>query len=192
MPDNPKIPLIDSPLSPKQREASRANGRKSHGPVTPAGKARSSRNALHHGLHARYGLLAKTILLPGESRARFDDLLTQFRLEFAPATYVENVFVEQMVVAQWRLMRTWNLERAGICHSARNAEPDSDHATRDAVSVLTDPTPLRAFNYLEMRYERQFSRSLEKLVKIRALHRAAHENQRNEPGESNKTKDLPI
>jgi hypothetical protein len=192
MPDNPKIPLFDSPISEKQRDASRANGRKSRGPVTAAGKARSSANAIQHGLHARFGLLAKTILLPGESRARFDDLLTQFQLEFAPATYVENVFVEQMVVAQWRLMRTWNLERAGFCHAAHNPEPDSDDATRDAVSVLTDPTPLRTFNYLEMRYERQFARSLDKLIKIRAIHCAEHENERNEPGECNKTEDLPI
>jgi hypothetical protein len=43
-----------------------------------------------------------------------------------------------------------------------------------------------------MRYERQFSRSLDKLIKIRAVHRAAHEIERNEPGELNKPNDLPI
>lgn len=57
-------------LSPKQQrraDTARANGALSHGPVTDEGKARSSRNALKHGLYA-----VQNVVLPGEDAAAFE------------------------------------------------------------------------------------------------------------------------
>src|SRR5215213_5819039 len=47
------------PRSPAQVEASRRNGARSRGPVTPEGKAQSSRNTLKHGLTAMHHLVVE-------------------------------------------------------------------------------------------------------------------------------------
>jgi hypothetical protein len=43
----------------KQRAASRANGQKSKGPITPEGKAKSRFNALKHGIHAQSQIMLR-------------------------------------------------------------------------------------------------------------------------------------
>ena len=84
--------------------ASRANGAHSRGPRTPRGKARSSQNAIHHGL------LAKCVVLNGESDEGFQLLLSHHLARFAPADDVDRGFVDEMAAASWRLRRAWALE----------------------------------------------------------------------------------
>src|SRR5215467_1114093 len=57
--------------SEKKAAAARANGALSHGPTTPEGKARSSQNALQHGLFSTTVVLATED--PEEFRALLDD-----------------------------------------------------------------------------------------------------------------------
>ena len=85
-------------------ETARINGAKSHGPVTPEGKARSSANSRRHGL------ASASILMDGESSEHFQVLLADFVNQFQPQTAVETDLVEVMAIARWRLRRLLAIE----------------------------------------------------------------------------------
>jgi len=83
----------------RQREANRANAQKSTGPVTPEGKAASSRSRLSHGF------FSKTRFLSDEAPEEFWSLLADFMTEHQPATPTEQVLVEKMAHSQWISLR---------------------------------------------------------------------------------------
>src|ERR1700683_5012603 len=79
--------------------SSKANGALSKGPSTPAGKQRSSLNAIRHGL------CANCIVLDHESRENFLILLQQHTDRFQPANQVEFGMIEEMCAAHGRQRR---------------------------------------------------------------------------------------
>ena len=87
-------------------QSSKANGALSKGPSTPAGKQRSSLNAIRHGL------CANCIVLDHESRENFLILLQQHVDRFQPANEVESGMIEEMCAAYWRQRRAWAIETA--------------------------------------------------------------------------------
>ena len=91
-----------------QIEASRINGAKSRGPVTPEGKQTSARNATLHGL------LAGSIVLKGESVARFEALHGSLLAEHQPVTQSEVALVDAMAAALWRQWRVWGFQKLSV------------------------------------------------------------------------------
>jgi hypothetical protein len=85
-------------------ETARINGAKSHGPVTPEGKARSAANSRRHGL------ASASILMDGESAEDFELLRLDFLNQFQPRTAVETDLVDVMAIARWRLRRLLTIE----------------------------------------------------------------------------------
>src|SRR6185295_19437952 len=97
--------------SRNKSETARANGAKSRGPVTPEGRALSSRNSLRHGLAAQSpGLPAVNVVLTTESREDFQTLLDSYLHQFAPQTGLETELVHAMAAARWRLRRIAAIE----------------------------------------------------------------------------------
>src|ERR1700758_1095657 len=90
----------------RQKAANQANARHSTGPQTQRGKAVVRLNALQHGL------LARDVVLPGESADAFEELLSRVRAEFAPVGPIEELVVDRLVKIMWRLCRLDRVETA--------------------------------------------------------------------------------
>jgi hypothetical protein len=173
--------------SDKQKAASRANGARSRGPVTPDGKLRSSRSAqvrspAHRNILER-GLLTRTVVLDGESRPRFQALMTSLQEELKPETAIENLLVHKMAAAHWRLMRVWAMERSCASQGLplESGPPYStaptDAPTRHALALGKSGVHL---NQYEMRFDRQFTRALDRFERFRDA-RTRHVEQTKAP-----------
>lgn len=103
----------------KQIAANRRNAALSTGPVTESGKAIASHNSLKHGL------LAKEIIIDAgegaESREEFDAVLLALKNQFDPQGPLEEMLVEKIVVAYWRLRRAHRYEVGLIRRNLKDA-----------------------------------------------------------------------
>ncbi|MCC6394554.1 MAG: hypothetical protein IT167_28420 [Bryobacterales bacterium] len=93
-----------STAAQSRTDAARANGAMSHGPVTPEGKARSSRNAVSHGLCAKHALVRP------EEREEYLQLIDGLQNDLRPEGPLEAMFFDQLVLAAWNLRRAAVLE----------------------------------------------------------------------------------
>jgi hypothetical protein len=92
-------------VSTKKLVANRANAKKSTGPKSAEGKARSSLNSWKHGL------TAERILIVGEDAREFETLCAELMEEWKPKSRTECALVERMAVQFWRLAEYLDLRR---------------------------------------------------------------------------------
>ena len=119
-------------MEKNRADISRQNGANSRGPVTQAGKARSSQNARKHGV------LAKDIILPNESSAEWEALVADLGLDLGAEGFIEWRYVEQMAESIWRQRRLARAERASIFLSVGLAVPIEPYR---AAAAMGHPDP---------------------------------------------------
>ena len=165
--------------SSRRVAASRANGKKSKGPVTAEGKARSAANApaARHGL-ASPDRAADSICLGNENRDEFMLLYESLVTEHVPATTTEHLTVHEMAVCRWRLHRAWAMETALLENQMDDMMDEitkkykaTDELTRASLAFreLTEKSPsLPILLRYEARLTRQFDRCLQRLAGLRA------------------------
>ena len=161
--------------SMKQIEANRRNAQKSTGPRTEAGKLRSSRNAVKHGLCSEQAVIA------GEDPADFDSLRDGFFDTWDPQDPVEESLVRQMITAEWRLRRLARLETAAIddnlereldrqqsCPADYRAKANSDEELADKLlSRIHGWDTLDRYARFNSANFRQFNQALKNLLALR-------------------------
>jgi hypothetical protein len=134
----------------RQIEASRANGAKSRGPVTPEGKRNSCGNALKHGL------------------------LADFEHELQPETTMEYLLMQKMAAAQWRQFRLWGMEKAAMEYQIRKQAGTvgrgEDNATLASLAFQTlsdDSRSLDLFHRYDSVCDRQYLRAHKRFLELR-------------------------
>jgi len=88
----------------RRTSANRRNAEKSTGPQTEEGKALVSRNATKHGL------LSRETLLPNEDGSALEVFSQNLRAELSPVGELENLLVDRIISASWRLRRVLRVE----------------------------------------------------------------------------------
>ena len=99
--------------SERQIVANRVNAKKSTGPKTDAGKQRSRRNAIRHGLSA------ETIVHAIEERSAYEAFEAEIKADYQPQTTVKHELVARLASLLWRLRRTTAIESSLLQIQAR-------------------------------------------------------------------------
>src|SRR6185295_3681888 len=147
----------------KQQAANRRNAQKSTGPRTPEGKARSATNGLQHGL------TALQLVITSESQAEFDAHTAALRADFAPQGAAEELLLEHLIAASWRLRRARNFETLYYSDTVAFLRPHFPLSNSDpelAMHVFCDgPKPIQQTVDKLARYEARLERSFYKALK---------------------------
>ena len=106
--------------SQRQFEANRANARRSTGPKSIVGRARSRMNALKHGLTAR------EIVIGDENPTDLETLRADLEQEFLPQSAMQRALVDRLTGLLWRLGRVAKVESAMAKEHEAKPDPPSD------------------------------------------------------------------
>ncbi|MBS1874713.1 MAG: hypothetical protein JSU00_15970 [Acidobacteria bacterium] len=116
-------------MSEKQLAANRANAKKSTGPKTPAGKARSRYNSLKHGCYA------DAVVLPTEDRKRYNALRHHIMSTVDISDPVQVELAETLCRNQWCSQRAIIYEADLLAEAITRYEPE---IRRDCPEIAQD------------------------------------------------------
>jgi len=88
----------------KQIQANRLNAKKSTGPRSAEGKAKSRFNALKSGIDAQ------SAVIPDEDPAKFQELADEYYTRFQPENPKERDLLDTLITAVWQLRRLRRVE----------------------------------------------------------------------------------
>ncbi|MBV9679807.1 MAG: hypothetical protein JO185_25965 [Acidobacteriaceae bacterium] len=173
------MPIPISSASERRLAANRANAQLSTGPVTAEGKAKSSLNAV------KTGLTGRTILLPSEDVAAYQEHIARYQQEFQPADERERTLVQNLADTQWRLNRIPGLETGLFALGrlryadlfAEEQNPQVREALLDAHILMTDAKHFKNLYLQESRLRRQYREDTQELQDRQARRKEQEEKE---------------
>jgi hypothetical protein len=154
---------------------------RSGGPQTVDGKARSSRNAIKHGITSN-----KMFVLQNENPEAWAEMLDMCIEQFRPVTRYEHSIVEEIAFAKWRLKRLWIIENTlhdvemdNQAEEFAEAYEQADEAVRRTLayrSLADTSNTLQLLHRHQTRLERARDRAVKSLMDLRANTPAAAPN----------------
>jgi hypothetical protein len=168
-------------MSESRSETARLNGAKSKGPVSIDGKAKSSQNALKHGL------TAERVVVEGEDLDQYVSLRDAYVEQFQPANQLELDLIESLATTRFRLRRAVTIETgifdnelSDLKNSPTCAALDSGHRIAYAFSYASNSIGL--VSRYEASLNRVFDRTLKQLQALQKARLAQPQPElRNEP-----------
>jgi hypothetical protein len=172
--------------SQRKIDSARANGAKSHGPQTEAGKRTAALNGVKHGL------TAKTVILAHESKDEYDAALRDYIDHFQAVGKPEQDLVAQLAAVNWRLARYAAVECAlldkSILDTAEDLEEDYTHVddllrlgAGFASLCRNNNSPLALLNRYQARLHHEYQRILKSLQQMQAARQRHEAKLQSEP-----------
>ena len=152
-------------------DANRRNAQKSTGPRTPEGKARSSQNALRHGLAS----ISHHSFLAADDRTAFERMLAGYIRIYQPAHADEIDLLTDAVFCKWRQQRAWSAEAQLIemavalnQHDLQKKLPKANVAAQVANGFTHSAEQTQPLRRYEAQLHRQYLRNLKELRDLQA------------------------
>src|ERR1700759_362974 len=155
----------------KQQEANRLNAQKSTGPITEAGKRRSSLNAVRHGL------TGQVVILPEEEMEAFNRFVApvaaSLKMPDAPDDAHENQLAEMYAKELWRINRCAAMEDSmltlGLMEEvAENLNIANSEAHTATTYAKTFRNESKSFDRLGIYHQRLISGAKKILAQLKA------------------------
>ena len=145
-----------------QIDANRINAKKSTGPRTPEGKARSRANALRHGL------CGTAILMDCEQEDEFNEMVDDLLEEWQPATTTEKMVFYKMVEQYW-LSRRATIQLSESTDYLTGKDGDEEDARNVSLMLRYSQTAMRGF-----------FKAMNELIKLQKNRKQIQQNQSDE------------
>ncbi len=177
----------------KQKLANQRNAKKSTGPKTPEGKAKSSQNAIKHGLYAKSVIIRSPNY--NEDRNEYDQLAQSLFEELKPATHFQETLVIKIINCLWRSKRVVIAETAKISKQinlvTKNHDPkNGENELVNEIGINLIPTDNYSINLMrhEMRLDKQLNRTYELLKQLQKTSKPKSKSKSNKTNPFNNQK----